>query len=129
MTLNMPMNMEKWYRQSSQISSIFSKAKQKWMDGPKLPIILKFINACGLSLNRTTVIFIGASLLPFEESSNDITISYDFQSLKWYNHEKLPGLANYGYPLLYTSCTQIFDKDSDSKYYFSSFTKKIVISK
>ena len=110
------MNMDTWYRQSSQISSMFSKAKQKWMDGPSLPIRLKFINACGLSLNKTTVIFIGASLLPFEGSPNDITISYNFQSLEWYNHEKLPGLANHEYPLHYTSCTLIFDKESDSKY-------------
>ena len=104
-------NYDWWHSQKLyQKSKLFSKARKKWIDGPTLPAGLKFTNACGLSLNRRKVLFVGVSRHPFDFNMNNITIMYDIEEKKWQFHEELSITQNNKNPLHYSSCAVIFEK-------------------
>ena len=103
-------NMMLWYALFSQTSIMFSKDRKKWLDGPKLPQGLKFTGACGMSLNRTVVLFVGVSLLPFDITNNDVTLTYDFQSRKWKYQESIPIIPQ-SFPFYHTTCILDFGKN------------------
>ena len=103
-------NMMTWYGLSSQTSVIFSKDRKRWLSGPKLPDGLKFTGACGLSLNRTVVLFVGVSLLPFFVTNNDVTLTYDFQIRKWRYQKSIP-IISQSSPFYHTTCVLDFGHD------------------
>ena len=107
-------NINTWYDQKKQTSIMYSKTRSKWIEGPNIPVGLKFVNACGLSLNRSKVLFVGVSLMPFADTLNNITLTYDFSKRKWEYQEYLPISMNtvgVGVGMYYTSCAKYFDKD------------------
>ena len=95
---------------------MFSKARKKWIDGPTLPAGLKFTNACGLSLNRSKVLFVGVTRHPFEKNSNNITIMYDIEEKKWQFHEELSTPQKNKNPLHYCSCAVTFKKSGERRF-------------
>ena len=104
-------NMFTWMSQLSQTSIMYSKSRHKWIQGPKIPNGIKFVNACSVSLNRDTILFVGVSLLPFETTINNITIAYNFKSRKWKFQDDLPNLLEEQSTFYYTSCTFDFGKN------------------
>ena len=109
-------NYDWWHSQKLyQKSKLFSKARKKWIDGPTLPAGLKFTNACGLSLNRSKVLFVGVTRHPFEKNSNNITIMYDIEEKKWQFHEELSTPQKNKNPLHYCSCAVTFKKNGERR--------------
>ena len=107
-------NIFTWMSQNSQTSIMYSKSRHKWIQGPTIPSGIKFVSACGLSLNRNMIMFVGVSRLPFETTINNITIMYDFKSRKWEFQDDLPNLMNEHYTFYYTSCAIDFGKDVEN---------------
>ena len=108
-------NYDWWHYQNlQQKSKMFSKARKKWIDGPILPVGLKFTNACGISLNRSKVLFVGVSRDPFDMNMNNITIMYDIEENRWQFHEELSTPHNKN-PLHYCSCAVTFEKNGERR--------------
>ena len=113
-------NMFTWLGQKFQTSMMYSKSRHKWIQGPTIPNGIKFVNACGLSLNRSTVLFVGVSPLPFETTINNITITYNFKSRKWKFQDNLPNLMEEQSTFYHTSCAIDFGKDVMNAKYIST---------
>ena len=108
-------NIVQWYEQLNQTSTMFSKARKKWIKGPNLPVGLKFTNACGLALNRSKVLFVGVSRLPFDLiPSNYITLTYDIEDKIWQFQGELSGQSDKTL-LYYTSCAVNFEKNGERR--------------
>ena len=64
-----------------------------WLSGPKLPDGLKFTGACGLSLNRTVVLFVGIKFQSYGFYANyksNLAFTYDFTTQIWKMQHILP---------------------------------------
>ena len=107
-------NLEIWFEQLNQTSVMFSKDRKQWIEGPSLPEGLKFTDACGISLHRSKILFVGVSSMPFELNPNDVTITYDFEEKKWQFQGMLPSLDDKS-PLYDTSCVMNFEKNLEKR--------------
>ena len=109
---------------------MWSKKKQKWIDGPKMPPHFHIMkDGCAVAMNRTYVIFIGGYKFLNEASSeglgntDDSTISinsyvmgFDFQTSMWNELPSMPLVSDTIISFLefnhFTSCMIKFDKSA-----------------
>ena len=81
--------------QISSNSLIWSVPKHKWLKGPKIEKTkYRFINACALAINVSSVLFIGLSTnentgIDGFDTPNDITAIYDFKLNKWQQQDSI----------------------------------------
>ena len=83
----------------SSNSLIWSVPKHKWLKGPKIEKTkYRFINACALAINVSSVLFIGLSTNKntgfdgfdnLKYTPNDITAIYNFKLNKWQQQDSL----------------------------------------
>ena len=72
----------------TESSILYSKDKKKWIYGPNLPKEINFKYASGVALNRSVVLFVGVGFLG--SSICNLTLTYDFTSMKWTMRDDLP---------------------------------------
>ena len=71
-------------------SYLWSIKKKTWLSGPKVGDF-SFENACGVSLNSTSVLFIGAAKGPYFILEDNVeTLIYNFDLKKWSQQQSLP---------------------------------------
>ena len=71
-------------------SYLWSIKKKTWLSGPKVGDF-SFENACGVSLNSTSVLFIGAAKGPYFILKDNVeTLIYNFDLKKWSQQQSLP---------------------------------------
>ena len=102
-------------------SQLWSLVKKKWIPGPEIPEKYILWNTCSLALNSSTVLFVGARKMNGTEFGNDalfynpnnVTLSYDFKTNLWFEHDQLsfPTINHYyDYYTADFTCAIYFEK-------------------